>query len=866
MSNSGSTGSPSVFISYAHESARHRDHVIEFASFLHEQGVVAVLDAWLGSARQDWYAWALREMTAADYVIVVASERYRWIAEGHGSNQHKGVRSEAAVLRELIYADRERWLPRILPVLLPGHDNSEIPLFLQPYSASFFAVTGFTAAGAQQLLRVLHRKPAHLAPPVAGGPPELPVLPNAPAASSTPVPVPRQLPMAVRDFVGRTGPLTALDAATDASAARVVVVDGAAGAGKTTLAVHWGHTRQDSFPDGTLFVNLRGYGPNTPLEPACVLVSFLHALGVTEERMPAEPEALAGLYRSLVAGRRMLMVLDNAASADQVRPLLPGAPGCVTVVTSRAALTSLVVAEAAHRVALDLLTPREAVALVAEIVGADRVAAEPDATGELVRLCSGVPLAVRVAASRVAMRRHTTLSDLADDLARPAARLDVLSGADDSTAVRVVLDWSYERLSSDQALCYRRLGLHPVPEFGLRGAAALTGLDLDHAHRRLEELAEVHLLEPVGRTRYRFHDLLHVHAAERAASDDTAADRHRALTAMVTWYAQAAAGADRLVFPGQPALPAPPGAPVAPASRDEAWSWLVAECDALLAALQYADDHDLTAATIALAAAMRFLALRPSVTWGSRLAAETRGLRTARATGDLPAEVALCGSRADTFQMLADWSASDADLARLAELAEELDDPALRAEALCGMGRNRKLQHRDAEARRYYQRALPLVRGTGAVRVEAVVRCNLGQLSARLGRHRDAIEHARRELALRRTCGDTVGEAYALHNMAVAHQRMGDHHAAIEIGARAEALYRATAASERFLADVLETTAVSLEHTGDQASARRYLHEAATILGAYNDPHAENLSARAAGAQLAPVVGDVPPAASVAVR
>jgi tetratricopeptide (TPR) repeat protein len=846
---------PSVFVSYTHESAEHRNHVIEFAAFLHEQGIVTVLDAWLGWERQDWYVWALREMTEADYVIVVASERYRWISDGHGRNQHKGVRSEVGVLREMIYADRECWLPKILPVLLPGHDNAEIPVFLQPCSASFFAVTEFTVQGAEKLLRVIHRRPAHVAPPVAEEPPELPVLANVPAPRKVPehaaTHVPRQLPMAVRDFIGRKGPLAALDAATNVTAAGVVIVDGAAGAGKTTTTVHWAHTRQDRFPDGILFVNLRGHGPSAPLEPACALVSFLHALGVTEERMPAELDVLVGLYRSMIAGRRMLVLLDNAASADQVRPLLPGVPGCVTVVTSRAMLTGLVIGEAARRIALDLFTQREATRLVSQVVGAERVAAEPDAAADLVRLCARLPLAVRVAASRIATGRHTTLTDVVADIACPRVRLDRLSSADDSTAVRVVLDWSYARLPAEHAVVFRRLGLHPVPEFGIPAAAVLTGLDLNQVRRNLEVLAEVHLLEQVGRDRYRFHDLLHVHAGERAEADDTSAARDRALAAMVTWYAQTAATANRLVFPAQPAVPSEPGIEVTLATRDEAWSWLVAECDALLAALEYAHDHDMAAVTIALAGAMRFLALRPRVLWETRLAAETRGLRAARAAGDLPAEAAFCGSRADTHQMMGHWTASDTDLERLVVLAEQLDEPALRAEALCGMGRNRKLQHRDAEAQWYYRQALPLVRGCGGGRVEAVVECNLGQLSTRLGRHRDALDHAQRELALRQECLDVVGEAYALHNMAIAEQGLGDHHAAIVLGRRAQVLYRATAGTEQFLADVLETTAVSLDHMGDHRTARRCLHEAATILDERGDPGAETVLRRE---------GDVAPA------
>jgi hypothetical protein len=515
--------------------------------------------------------------------------------------------------------------------------------------------------------------------------------------------VPRQLPLAIRDFTGRTEHLAVLDAlASDErdsispSGTVVIAIDGTAGVGKTTLAVYWAHRVQDAFPDGTLFANLFGHGPRAMLDPTCVLASFLRALGMAEERLSADLDVLVGLYRSLVAERRMLILLDNAGSADQVRPLLPGAPGCVTVVTSRAKLTGLVVAEAAHRVALDLFTRHEATNLVRGVVGTDRVAAEPEAAAELIRLCAGLPLAVRVAASRVAVRRHTSIADVVEDIAHPHTRLDMLSGVDDSTAVRAVLDWSYTALPAEQARVFRLLGWHPLPEFGVHAAAALAGLDLNRASRILEALVDVHLLEPVGRRRYRCHDLLHVYASERAELDTTPGDRRRALGTMVTWYAQTATIADRLVFPANPALSVDLGAPVPPirlTDREEAWSWLTTECDAVLAALRYAAEHRMTAVTLALAAATRFLAMRPRAMWHHRLTAETHGLLAAEASGDRTAEAAFRGSRADTHQMMGHWAESDADLDRLAELAQELHDRLLRGEALCGMGRNRKLQH-----------------------------------------------------------------------------------------------------------------------------------------------------------------------------
>jgi hypothetical protein len=654
---------------------------------------------------------------------------------------------------------------------------------------------------------------------------------NTPNSSE---PVPRQLPSPVRDFVGRSGPLAALDTCIRTpDAARVMTVDGAAGVGKTTLAVYWAHQVQDAFPNGTLFANLRGYGPNTPAEPACVLASFVRALGVAEERVPADVDVLIGLYRSLLAGRRMLIMLDNAASADQVRPLLPGAPGCVTLVTSRTTLAGLIITEVANRIALDLFSADESEELLHGMIGNDRFAAEPGAAGELVRLCAGLPLAVRVAASRVALRRHTSIAELVADIAPPDARLDMLSGTDDSSAVRAVLDWSYLRLPLEPARTFRRLGLHPFPEFGVPAAAALTGLDPATVYRELDALADVHLVEPVGHKRYRIHDLLHVYAADRAMSDDTPAARDQALAATVTWYAQTAETADRLMFPAQPALPTDIGTPVHPvrlADRAQAWSWLTSECDTLLALLKYAAEHEMTVPTIALAAVMRFLAMRPRAMWSSRLAAESLGLLAAEASGDRTAEAVFRSTRADTHQMMGHWIESDIDLDRLTALAQELDAPELYCEALCGKGRNRKLQHRDAEARLYYQQALPLVRATGNRHIEAVVECNLSQISTRLGHHQDALAHARRELVIRRECGDLVGEAYALHNMAVAEQGLGNHLMAIDLGEQACALFRATTATEQFLTEVLETMAISLENNGEHARAGECRLEARTIL------------------------------------
>ena len=354
--------------------------------------------------------------------------------------------------------------------------------------------------------------------------------------------VPRHLPSTVRDFTGRTDYLKVLDAQVpsgsdveQSGAVVISVVDGMAGIGKTTLVVHWAHRAQPHFPDGTLYANLRGYGPGEPATSGEVLNGFLGALGTPAERIPPSVEAQAGLYRSLLVGRRVLVVLDNANNSEQVRSLLPASPGAVVVVTSRDSLTGLVVTEGATRLTLDLLTQDEALALVARIVGAPGAAAEPDALANLVRLCVRLPLALRIAAGRIAMSPHTSVADVVEELADDRNRLDVLSrNRDERTAIRCVFDWSYRQLTPVQARLFRRLGLHPGPDFSLRAAAILGEMSVSDTRRELEGLTRANLVEQMSAHQYGLHDLLRVYAAEKVNSHDTPDVRDAAMEVILT--------------------------------------------------------------------------------------------------------------------------------------------------------------------------------------------------------------------------------------------------------------------------------------------------------------------------------------------
>lgn len=782
-----------------------------------------------------------------------------WLSAHPADERLLLIEREGDWVRREIRRALERGVP-IVPVLL---DRASLPdpalLPADIRKLVYYQVVTVRHEHLGQDVRALGDRLVELVPPLAVG-----SAAAGPRRSSAAVrvSVPHQLPSAVRTFVGRAGQVAELDEVLGADSVEggdgvpIVVVDGAAGVGKTCLAVWWAHRAQRQFPDGTLFADLGGYGPGAPLDPSLVLTRFLRGLGVPRRRVPSDLDAQVGMYRSLVAERRMLVVLDNGIDADQIRSLLPGTASCRVLVTSRTALTGLVVAEGAHRIVLDVFTDDEAGELVRATVGGDRLAAELPAVAELARLCARLPLALRVATARLAGHRHLGVVDMVDELTHTHGRVDALSRTGDPrTAVRTVFDWSLARLPPTLGRRFHCLGVQPALAFSVHAAAALFRTDVATAQRHLDELANVHLVEATAPRRYQLHELLHSYAADRSNDDAFAGERHEALKALFGWYAATATAADRLLFPTHPAVDVAlePVAVAPPFSeRAGAWAWLTEEYTTLLALLGRAADQDLHATTIALAAATRFLALMAPAAWHDRLQAETRGLSAAVSAGDRLAETAFLHRRADTHQMLGNWAASDADLERSIAFAEEDGDDVLRGHALCGLGRNRKLQHGYAEALNYYTMALPLVHGVGTGYVEAVVEANLSQLNARLGRHHDALHHAERELVLHRDGGDAVAQAYALHDLATAHQGLGDHVTAVALADRAVIVFRAAAGTERYLASALETRAESLVCLGDIPQARQCLDEAAAVLDGVHDPRAEAMRQRVAALRSSP--------------
>jgi tetratricopeptide (TPR) repeat protein len=615
----------------------------------------------------------------------------------------------------------------------------------------------------------------------AAGPAAAPVTPVAPAP-----PIPRQLPPDLASFIGRHDALKELDELADAPrgvALAVTVIVGPAGVGKTALAVRWAHRVADRFPDGQLHLDLRGHGPDRPVPATTALARLLHALGVPPGQVPVDLDEQAALYRSLMAGRRMLVLLDNAASADQVRPLLPGDPGCEVVVTCRGWLSSV---DGASHLRLDVLSEQEAVALLGRLAGPDRAAAEAEEAVTIVQLAGLLPLAVRIAGARLASRPDWSLATLAGRLADERRRLDELQLDDLGMRASFAVSDEGLRISPDgrrAARLFRLLGLLDGPDVGLPAAAALAGLPLGEAGDAVDRLVDAQLLSPTGADRYRMHDLIRLYAREQAVREESAADRQAALVRVLSCQLRAAASATRLLYPDEARrIPAgfEPG-PGDPRTRAEAIEWVEAERANLVALMRQAATlpGDAPALAVQLAAAL----YRPMDIRGyfrERLAINQLAVRFARDIGD----------RAGEAQALEDLATVYGQLGRLDE-AIDCNERALaafralgdrRGEAGCLVGTGITYRQRECfdTAAEYLEHGLRVSREDGNRPGEASALNNLGQVAQRQGRYTAAIEWHRQAIAVYRELGNRLGEAVALVNLGWAHHRAGQQDQAVD--------------------------------------------------------------------------------------
>jgi len=556
---------------------------------------------------------------------------------------------------------------------------------------------------------------------------------------------PRQLPAAVADFTGRAAELRRLTQVLDAAAASrpgtvvISAISGMAGVGKTALALHWAHQVAARFPDGQLYVNLRGFDPSgTPVTAPEAIRGFLDALGVAAERVPASPEAQAGLYRSLLAGRRTLIVLDNARDEQQVRLLLPASAGSLVLVTSRSQLAGLAAADGARLLSLDVLAHGEATELLATRIGRARAAAEPGAVGEIAHVSAYLPLATAIAAARAATRPGLPLAALADELRDASGRLDALDAGDPAASVRAVFSWSVRQLSREAARMFRLLGIHPGPDISGPAAASLAGCDPAQGRRVLGELARAHLVTERLPGRYALHDLLRAYAAEQARDAGREPERNAAIGRVLDHYLHTAAYAAGLLNPSHEpvalAAPGPDTAPERPADHRRALAW-------------FEEEHQVLLAAVALAAQSGFDVHAWQLPWALTPFLQTRG----------------------------HWQEWAATQRTALTAATRLSDKA--AQAVCT--RLLAAAHSDlgdyGESARLFTASRTLYQRLGNRLGEAKVQFNLAALAEGQGRYADMLGHSEQALRLYRAIGDKASEAGALNNIGWTHCLLGDY-------------------------------------------------------------------------------------------
>jgi DNA-binding SARP family transcriptional activator/tetratricopeptide (TPR) repeat protein len=593
------------------------------------------------------------------------------------------------------------------------------------------------------------------------------------------LPVPRELPAEVAGFVGRQGVLKALDEllpddSGDAAGPVVIcAITGTAGVGKTALAVHWSHRAADRFPDGQFYVNLRGYALGRPLPPIEALTTILTALGTPPQQVPVDVAAAAAQYRSQVAGRRMLIVLDNARSAAQVRPLLPASPGCLVLITSRDRLTGLIAHDGARRLTLEVLSPDESVELLGWMIGRERAAAESVAAAELARTCAHLPLALRIAGASLTDRPHSTIAGYVAELAA-SGPLTVLA-VDDDVAVRGALDLSYRILPHRAQQLFRWLGLVPCPDFTASAAVALTGFTEAQALQALERLVAAHLIVQHAAGRYTLHDLLRRYAADLAATQDSPTQRASAAQRLYDWLTAMSVAAAELLYPEALRLPPPSAPALAMAGLTDtaaALDWLDAERHNLVAAILYAARYGPRQAAWLCADALRgFHVQRGHV--ADLLSTSRAALAAARADGDFCAQAAAYHGLAHAHLSLDNYGRSITYSHRTFALAAEVGWDHGRAAAAGNIAAALGLQGRTTEAIQYLQRALQVHERIDWPLGRAKELDTLATAYRDVGRLREGTELATQARALYRERAAQRGEASANLTLGELHALLG---------------------------------------------------------------------------------------------
>ena len=651
--------------------------------------------------------------------------------------------------------------------------------------------------------------------------------------------VPRQLPTAPRLFKGRAAQLASLTAAFDESedaahSAQITVIHGTAGVGKTWLALHWAHRHADDFPDGQLWVNLRGFDPSEPpLDAETALRTLLDALGVPPAAVPATVTAQTGLFRSVAAGKKILIVLDNARDTAQVAPLLPGSPACRVLITSRHRLPGIATAHGALTLNLDGLTSIEAWDLLVSHLGAQRLAAEPTATADLLTYCAGLPLAISIVAAQAKTHPQFSLAALAASLADDESRLDGLEAGEPAASVRSALSWSHHALPPDAAALFLLLGLAPGPDISLAAAASLAAMTTGRARAALRELEHANLLHQHAPGRYRMHDLVALYALEQASRTLPPVAQSAALRRVTDYYLHTAAAGDQLLsIPRYTASLGPPAPGCVPGhlpDDDAALAWFRAEYLCLLASQRTAAARGWHDTVWQLAWAMEtFHKFQGNLhnwesAWRTALAAAEHlgqpaiqalarrclgqacnytgqsdealthlslALSLAKDAGDTLSQAHIHRTLAHTWEVQDDWHKALSHALTAMRLFRKLGFPHWEADALAIAGWFHAHLGNTTDARSALYKANELFMRQHDRHGQANTEDSLGYIALDIGDYTQAVRHYAKSLTLWRGLGHSHGEADAHAGLAVAYTALGDQHNATLSARQALALLR----------------------------------------------------------------------------
>ncbi|MGC4868656.1 AfsR/SARP family transcriptional regulator [Micromonospora sp. DT53] len=715
-------------------------------------------------------------------------------------------------------------------------------------------------------LQQLHQQILTADPALALPAPEIARRTEAPAM------VPRQLPADVTGFAGRHEHLSRLDRLLSQPAAgpagsdpahrddtrpegandgvqggptAVVIsaVSGTAGVGKTALAVHWAHSVVYRFPDGQLYVNLRGFDPSGQvLDPAEAIRGFLDALGVPPERIPPGLDARAGLYRSLTADKHLLILLDNARDTEQIRPLLPATGTCLAVVTSRNPLTGLIATHGAHPLMLDVLPDDEARDVLVRRIGAERVNADPTATSHVISACARLPLALAIAAARARQTRFP-LAVMAAELRDAEQRLDTLDAGDPTIQIRTVFSWSYTALTPAAARLFRLLGLHPGPDTDTAAAADLAGHTMSQTRLLLAELIRASLLTEHVSGRYTFHDLLRAYASELTHTLDTDQDRHVATTRVLDHYLHTAHAGERLLYPTRHPInliPAHPQVIPHPLADDrQATHWFSTERLVLLAAVEHAAATGFDAHAWQLSWTLNTFFFRRGL-WHDLVTAGRTAVTAARRLGDPDARLNTHRHLADAYTALRRFDDAHVQLQHALAVGVQTGDRAGQGHTHLSLGRMWERQGDPRQALDHSCLALDLFQASGDLVGKGRALNAIGWCRILLGENEQALAAARRALTLNQNLHNRIGQANTWDTIGYIHHQLGHHTEAITCYQNARALFH-DLGNHVHEAQTLTRLGDTHHTAGDTSAARDAWQQALSILDDLHHPDADTL-------------------------